>query len=188
MEHDLISRSAAINAIHDYEVGHMSLCDRAHLAGMSATLKRLPTVDAVAVVRCKDCRYSELHRVRDGLFSETDILKCERLDFVSVVVEDMDFCSNGEDMDARRGRKGRKQMTEQERKQRNDAFTAAATPMVAFLRMYGDPHCTVIVTQTGAEMMCGEIGMPYPYPEKDPSPEFFGPKPVARAEGEGGNG
>lgn len=54
------------------------------------------------VVRCRDCMHSEIHRVRDGLFSETDVRKCELRAFLSVVVDDDDFCSEGEHMDADR--------------------------------------------------------------------------------------
>ena len=53
MENDLISRSAAINAIHDYEVGCMSLDERARLAGMSAVLNRIPTAAAAPVVHAR---------------------------------------------------------------------------------------------------------------------------------------
>lgn len=53
MKDDLISRSAAIDAIHDYEVENLSLSESAHLAGMSATLRRLPAVDAAPVVHAQ---------------------------------------------------------------------------------------------------------------------------------------
>lgn len=59
-----------------------------------------PTIDAVPVVRCRDCVHSEIHRVRDGLFSETDVRKCEMCAFLSTVVDDDDFCSLGQRKEA----------------------------------------------------------------------------------------
>jgi hypothetical protein len=59
-----------------------------------------------------------------------------------------------------------------------DAFARAATPLVEFLRRYGDPHCAVIVTDTRADLLSTELGVPFPYPDADPSPEFHNPKPA----------
>lgn len=44
----------------------------------------MPTVDAVEVVRCKDC----IHRMEDGM--------CEYKDYRVAVQDDNDFCSWGE--------------------------------------------------------------------------------------------
>ena len=49
---DLISRAAAIEAIYNsmrYGEGYKAVCARA--------IERIPAVDAVTVVRCKDCEY-----------------------------------------------------------------------------------------------------------------------------------
>lgn len=47
-------------------------------------LKLPPTVDAVEVVRCKDC----IHRMKNGM--------CEYKDYSVVAQDDNDFCSWGE--------------------------------------------------------------------------------------------
>lgn len=57
---DLISRRAAIDAVYkctDYYVGNLPvMIDK---ADAYKALADLPTVDAVPVVRCKDCIYGE---------------------------------------------------------------------------------------------------------------------------------
>ena len=57
-------------------------------------LNTLPTVDAVEVVRCKDCRFLEMHSYRcdpDNKWPCCKILKRK--------VKENDFCSHGERKD-----------------------------------------------------------------------------------------
>lgn len=49
---DLINRQMAIDTIADYERDSTAPID------YKAIIKALPTVDAVEVVRCKNCKYS----------------------------------------------------------------------------------------------------------------------------------
>lgn len=57
-EHDLISRAAAINAVNAYDYRGMSLRDvRTVTDGCANEIRRLPAIDAVPVVRCKNCRH-----------------------------------------------------------------------------------------------------------------------------------
>ena len=56
--------------------------------GMIKGLENAPTVDAVEVVRCKDCIYGQCEPIKNG----TRV--CE-YDFF-IVVNDYDFCSRGE--------------------------------------------------------------------------------------------
>lgn len=57
---DLISRAAAISEVmrtvdaHKHEIFHGELL---HYTGIKAMLEALPAVDAVPVVRCRDCMY-----------------------------------------------------------------------------------------------------------------------------------
>lgn len=48
-----------------------------------------PTVDAVEVVRCKDCRFSKC-------FVESGTRRCRSMNGLYRTVEDSDFCSYGE--------------------------------------------------------------------------------------------
>lgn len=51
---DLISRSAAIEELMDW-VDHEH--EMIHWTGIKAMLECLPAVDAVPVIRCRDCQY-----------------------------------------------------------------------------------------------------------------------------------
>ena len=95
---DLIPLAELLAEI-DREIKRVPACT-ATLQRARSIAMTIPTIDAAPVVRCRDCMHSEIHRVRDGLFSETDVRKCELRAFLSIVVDDDDFCSNGERMDA----------------------------------------------------------------------------------------
>ena len=82
---DLISKSAAINTT-------FNMCcrwdgeDRDDLRNMMLTaFQELPTIDAVPVVRCKDCKHRD---TRDGL--------CEGRGWPMQLVHDDGFCDKGE--------------------------------------------------------------------------------------------
>lgn len=47
--------------------------------------------------------------------------------------------------------KNKKQIT----KKKVDAFTKAALPLIKYLNKNHHPHCTIIVTQTNAELLEG---------------------------------
>lgn len=42
-----------------------------------------------------------------------------------------------------------------------EEFKTACQPVVDFLNKYGTPHSTIIVTQTHAEFVTGEMGVPF---------------------------
>lgn len=44
---------------------------------------------------------------------------------------------------------------------RNQELEEAAKPLVDFLYKYGCPHSYVIITQTSAELLSGECGIPF---------------------------
>ena len=58
----------------------------------SMSLADIPTVDAVEVVRCKDCLFSRY-------FEESGTRKCRTMQGLYRTVEDDDFCSYGERKD-----------------------------------------------------------------------------------------
>ena len=62
---NLISREAAIAELMKMVEQHMTDSTRGdylHYTGVKAMLEYLPAVDAVPVVRCKDCKYA-LHNI-----------------------------------------------------------------------------------------------------------------------------
>lgn len=56
MQNDLISRSALKKTFEDAELGEHSLIESVLAAGVYAVIDDAPTIDAVPVVRCKDCK------------------------------------------------------------------------------------------------------------------------------------
>lgn len=58
---------------------------------MSAEIKDAPTVDAVPVVRCKDCKH---YQFADNRAFGMPVKMCEWFGFEDV--DDYDFCSRGE--------------------------------------------------------------------------------------------
>ena len=99
---DLIRKSAAINTT-------FNMCcrwdgeDRDDLRNMMLTaFQELPTVDAVPVVRCKDCKYRPIdtgtHQYGHELeFPNEDKCPCQCDDnWYSWMPDDEWFCANGE--------------------------------------------------------------------------------------------
>lgn len=41
---------------------------------------------------------------------------------------------------------------------RQKDFEKAVKPVLEFLHKYGNPHCTIIITEAGAEFLIGEVG------------------------------
>ena len=60
-------------------------------AVLASDIKNAPTVDAVPVVRCKDCKYYEIHKPKV-------LENCERNGYIIPMKPD-DFCSYGERKD-----------------------------------------------------------------------------------------
>ena len=56
MNSDLVNRDAALLAIHNFQTAK-GWQNGLHEMDIHKVLLKLPTVDAVEVVRCKDCRY-----------------------------------------------------------------------------------------------------------------------------------
>ena len=78
---DLISRAAAVD---EKNVVHMELFGRDFPVVSVATLKGLPPVDAVPVVRCRDCK----HKDRESGF-------CHGRGWPMQLVPDDGFCDKG---------------------------------------------------------------------------------------------
>ena len=106
MESDLISRSAVLNSIEDWmDDGTGDEFDRGYDFAMRRAMRIIRNahaVDAVPVVRCKDCSlfipYTEAHRKASGFDGDCAFLAgyadCDR-----ECVHEMDFCSKGARMD-----------------------------------------------------------------------------------------
>ena len=59
---DFISKQAAIDAIKRYESAYSYDLNNGLILAMNAVVD-VPTIDAVPVVRCKDCKHNLLSRV-----------------------------------------------------------------------------------------------------------------------------
>lgn len=87
---DLIDRQAAIQAVMDLPDcpnGYSDTYDKACIVGM---LEEVPSIDAVEVVRCKDCKYFDSGTDEDGKL----FFKC--LGWVYGGTSEDDFCSHGD--------------------------------------------------------------------------------------------
>ncbi|NTU49582.1 MAG: hypothetical protein HGA87_01565 [Desulfobulbaceae bacterium] len=49
--------------------------------------------------------------------------------------------------------------------EQREEFRALAEPLVKWLHLNGNPHQIITITQTGAELLCGEIGIPFQSPD-----------------------
>lgn len=67
--------------------------------GMVDGLKRQPKVDAVEVVRCKDCKHSYINKYSAGSGVVLCRLWTESLEIINFVMNPDDFCSYGERKD-----------------------------------------------------------------------------------------
>lgn len=56
MQNDLISRSALKKTFEDAGLGDYSLIESVLAAGVYAGIENAPTIDAVPVVRCRECK------------------------------------------------------------------------------------------------------------------------------------
>lgn len=83
MEGDLISRSLLLKEAEDW------LCDSTDLRCFTNLIEIIPAVDAVEVVRCKDCMFYQPY---EGEEHKGD---CEELVGLESCVYEDDFCSYG---------------------------------------------------------------------------------------------
>lgn len=95
---DLISREAAVHVLCEENINRPLDSDRWLISDIYKKIEELPTIDAVEVVRCKDCIHQqkvfhEDKRIKEGGYY---ICGCELADGYSVVCLDGDFCSRGE--------------------------------------------------------------------------------------------
>ena len=86
---DYIDRAAAIEVAEKYGCGNGSVLG-AHSGiadDIAYQISLIPTVDAVSVIRCKDCRF--------GHFYKSGAMYCTSPDGLAGIVSD-DFCSYAE--------------------------------------------------------------------------------------------
>ena len=95
---DLISRQAAIDALNEVSE-HYTEKGRTwhpHVDFMVEAIKEVPTIDAVPVVRCKDCKY----RTSDNKFGWVcDNDSADPYDTGRMPEDDDWFCADGERRD-----------------------------------------------------------------------------------------
>ena len=91
---DLIDRQAALDMVRGLEERYVNnLPPMIDKADAYKALDALPSVDAVEVVRCKDCKYFDSGTDEDGKL----FFKC--LGWVYGGTSEDDFCSHGERKD-----------------------------------------------------------------------------------------
>ena len=88
---DLISREAAVHVLCEENINRPLDSDRWLISDIYKKIEELPTVDAVEVVRCKDCK--RWKTVIDRKKAEYGI--CQSWTLLEVTMSD-GFCSKGE--------------------------------------------------------------------------------------------
>ena len=82
----LIDADRAIEIIHNQGIAHPNAYHLTNYATL--ILREAPTVDAVEVVRCRDCKHYEIHKPKV-------LENCERNGYI-IPMKPNDFCSYGE--------------------------------------------------------------------------------------------
>lgn len=94
MNNDLISRSALLEFVHNH-IGRQIDCN---------DIARFPAVDAVEVVRCKDCKFSvllkdsDLRKESPWCYYTGDCRLCTNIELIEdepLMIEDEFFCAYG---------------------------------------------------------------------------------------------
>lgn len=83
----LIDADRALEIVHDQGIAHPNAYHLTNYATL--ILREAPTVDAVEVVRCRECKYHE----------DTSVTEYEHCCLLSKTVRYNDFCSYGERKD-----------------------------------------------------------------------------------------
>lgn len=87
MNNDLISKSALLELAHNHVGGTVDCND----------IARFPAVDAVEVVRCKDCKHGMFTKFRKG---EPELITCTHKNMFPLRVTLEFYCAYGAKMDA----------------------------------------------------------------------------------------
>lgn len=82
----LIDADRAMEIVHNQGIEHPNAYHLTNYATL--ILREAPTVDAVEVVRCRDCKHYEIHKPKV-------LENCERNGYIIPMKPD-DFCSYGE--------------------------------------------------------------------------------------------
>ena len=80
----LIDADRALEIVHDQGIAHPNAYHLTNYATL--VLREAPTVDAVEVVRCRECKYHE----------DTSVTEYEHCCLIGKTVRYNDFCSYGE--------------------------------------------------------------------------------------------
>lgn len=85
----LIDADRAMGIIHNQGIAHLNAYHLTNYATL--ILREAPTVDAVEVVRCRNCKHYEIHKPKV-------LENCERNGYI-IPMKPNDFCSYGEQKD-----------------------------------------------------------------------------------------
>ena len=92
---DYVDRDAVLDCFRDWVDSHGDVHTPDEMPEYRA-IEALPTVDAVSVVRCRDCRYWKKDHVLDGYTLFKGHMVCTYAIANSFVRHPEDFCSKGE--------------------------------------------------------------------------------------------
>ena len=99
MQNDLISRSALKKTFEDADLGEHSLIESVLAAGVYAGIENAPTIDAVPVVRCRECKHWSGRNDKPG--EVTAIGYCNHPNHHIMPLRADWFCADGAKMDAK---------------------------------------------------------------------------------------
>ena len=85
----LIDADRSMEIVHNQGIAHPNAYHLTNYATL--ILREAPTVDAVEVVRCRDCKHYEIHKPKV-------LENCERNGYI-IPMKPNDFCSYGERKD-----------------------------------------------------------------------------------------
>ena len=97
MQNDLIRRSALIEMFEAEGLGDHSLIESVFAAGVYAKIENAPSVEAVEVVPCRDCKYWSGRNDKPG--EVTDIGYCDHPNHHIMPLRADWFCADGKRMD-----------------------------------------------------------------------------------------
>ena len=92
----LIDADRAMGIIHNQGIAHPNAYHLTNYATL--ILREAPTVDAVPVVRCKDCKYSTLPSMQTQIYGKPGTLTCHnrKSPCNNRNVASEDYCKQGE--------------------------------------------------------------------------------------------
>lgn len=78
-----IDADALLKAFADFPYGYRGM--------IKLEIENTPTIDAVPIIRCKDCKHFHVYEV-----SDIKLFQCERVRMNVILMDEDDYCSRAE--------------------------------------------------------------------------------------------